>query len=91
MNLLKIITIFFYFLRAMIFENRREWDWRSPHFDARKILLLVLLVQSFALNIIVVRSNIHLHKQRSDMMKALRACDIEIPGTEVKKKDKTDG
>lgn len=87
MNLLKIVTIFFYFLRAMIFENRREWDWSSPDFDIRKILLMILLVQSFTLNIVVIRSNIHLHKQRAILQKLLKDNNIVIPAPEVKKKE----
>lgn len=87
MNLLKIVTIFFYFLRAMIFENKREWDWQSPDFDIRKILLMILLVQSFTLNIVVIRSNILLHKQRAILQKLLKDNNIVIPAPEVKKKE----
>lgn len=89
MNLLKIVTIFFYFLRAMIFENKREWDWQSPDFDIRKILLMILLVQSFTLNIVVIRSNILLHKQRAMLQKLLKDNNIVIPAPEVKKKEKS--
>lgn len=89
MPILKLIAIFFYFLRAMIFENQREWDWKSPHFDPRKVLLLILLVQSFALNVVVIRNNIHLHKQRTALMKILKTNNVEVPAVFEKKKEKT--
>lgn len=45
-----IIKIVVYLLRELVFDNKEEYDFKSAKFNIRKVLVLILIVLSFALN-----------------------------------------
>lgn len=46
----KLAAIVFYFIRELIFDSKKEYDFQSPHFDGRKMIFLTLLMLSLAFN-----------------------------------------
>lgn len=50
----KIILMIFYFLRELAFDNREQWDFKSPRFDPRRMMLFTMAALSMGLNVIVV-------------------------------------
>ena len=53
----KLATIVFYFIRELLFDSKKEYDFKSAQFDSRKMIFLVLLYLSIVLNwILVVRT-----------------------------------
>lgn len=46
-----LLKLLFLVFRELIFDNKDEYDTKSAKFNARKFIVLILIMLSFALNI----------------------------------------
>ena len=58
-----IIPGLFYFIRELIFDHKREYDFSSPDFDGRKMTYVILLFISLYVNYIFINRSWELAKE----------------------------
>lgn len=59
----KIASIIFYFVRELIFDHKREYDFTSPDFDSRKMIFFLLLIVSISFNWVLMTRSFALAKE----------------------------
>ena len=84
----KIATIVFYFIRELLFDSRKEYDFRSAEFDSRKIIFFLLLSLSLVGNwVLGVRSIALAHEAIANSEKIQ---ELEIQIADLKDDQKVD-
>ncbi len=48
--LFKTLKVLYYVLRELVFDNKEEYDFNSPKFNARKFIVTMMMLFSFSLN-----------------------------------------
>ena len=51
---MQLVSIIFYFIRELLFDSKKEYDFRSPQFDPRKMIFFVLTAISICVNIFLI-------------------------------------
>ena len=51
---MQLLTMFFRFLREMIFDHKDEYTFSSPGFNTKKVMLVVILIFSLFCNAFLV-------------------------------------
>lgn len=48
--MLKLISIFMYFIRELVFDRKNEYNFKSSEFNARKFVVFSMIIASITLN-----------------------------------------
>ena len=48
---MSVISIVFYFVRELLFDSKKEYDFWSPQFDPRKVIFYSLMIISAIMNV----------------------------------------
>lgn len=48
--MLKLVSLILYFIRELVFDSKKEYQFTSPDFDSRKMTFFALLTLSATLN-----------------------------------------
>ena len=74
----KIATFVFYFVRELVFDSRKEYDFRSAEFDPRKIIFFVLLSLSLAFNWVLAVRSVGLAHEAMANSEKIRELEVQI-------------
>ena len=74
----KIATFVFYFVRELVFDSRKEYDFRSAEFDPRKIIFFVMLSASLGLNWVLGVRSVELAHEAMANSEKIRELEVQI-------------
>jgi hypothetical protein len=66
--MLKILTIFIYFIRELIFDSKDEYDFKSSKFNTRKFTVFIFVIASLAANVFISYKVIKIAKHNVELM-----------------------
>lgn len=75
--------LIFYLLRELIFDNKEEYDYKSAKFNARKFIILIIIMLSIFMNIwmlyrfVLVSGDIR--QYRTDLEACQKTCTLQPP------------
>ena len=84
--MLKLLSIFSYFFKELIFESKEEYDFKSSKFNMRKFLIFTLVLGSFFLNIFLINRVYHLAVLNSNLKKEFKDLNKKFEDLEEKSK-----
>ena len=74
----KIATIVFYFVRELVFDSKKEYDFRSADFDPRKIIFFVTLSASLGFNLVFGVRSVELAHEAIANSEKIRELEVQI-------------
>lgn len=66
--MLKILTIFIYFIKELIFDSKDEYDFKSSKFNTRKFIVFIFIVTSVIANVFISYKVIKIAKHNVELM-----------------------
>jgi hypothetical protein len=76
--MLKILTIFIYFVRELIFDSKEEYDFKSSKFNTRKFTVFVFVILSLSFNIFISYKVIKIAKHNVELMNTVVQLKTQI-------------
>lgn len=76
--MLKILTIFIYFIRELIFDSKDEYNFKSSKFNTRKFIIFVFIITSVASNIFISYKVIKIAKHNVELMNTVVQLKTQI-------------
>lgn len=71
----RMITMLAYFLRELIFDSKEEYNFRSRRFNARKVLIFILISCSFLTSILLTNRLYKLALENIELREEIRKCE----------------
>lgn len=84
--MLKLLSIFSYFFKELIFESKEEYDFKSSKFNMRKFLVFSIILMSIFLNIFLMNRVYRLALANTEYKKTLRTLTENYQALEEKSK-----
>lgn len=83
--MLKLISIFSFFFKELVFESKDEYNFNSPKFSIKRVLLWVVLVSMLFLTITFSNRAISLAKMNIELTSknAKLQAELEVKNKEV--------
>lgn len=85
---MKILSLFWYFIRELVFTNGDEYNPASRKFNMKKVALAAVLMLSLLMNVYVVKQGYRIGKENLELKKQISALKVVDP--KAKNKPKTD-
>lgn len=76
---MKMLSLFWYFIRELVFTNGDEYNPASRKFNMKKVALAAILMLSLLMNVYVVKQGYRIGQENLELKKQLAALKVAAP------------